>query len=1138
MKNICLKLSSILFVLLLTITGAFSQVPDGFSYQAIARDNSGNPLSETNLDVRIAILSSISPLIVIWEEEHAVSTNNFGLFTLTVGTSAFKTNGSLNSFSEIDWSIGEYYIRPSVKESSGSWQILDASRIQSVPFSIATKSHSGGKLEVVSLNDASVEALFEVRRKDGQPVFSVFPDRVEMHVDDVGTKGARGGFSVGGFDRTKGSQDYLFISPDSIRMYIPETDIISKKGAGSRGGFAVGGFDPANKAEETMYFNLSGNKNMEIYEDVARMLWYPQKEAFQAGRINIINTDSVGQNSIAFGYHPQANGNYSQAFGRLAIAAGENSTAIGHSAIARGLDSYALGSGAQAIGINSFALGSGGIDTSGVATGLNTMASGTNSFALGMGAQATNTGSIAFGLNARSTGHSATSIGYYSESSGNYSMALGYKSRAIGMLGASFGVYSRAEGRYSLSLGYSSDALDDYSVSVGFNAQSSGKYSTGIGYNSNASENYSTAIGYKAVASGLDSYSFGSQSEALGEKSFAFGTVGLNEDGTPNKIPTKASGNYSLAMGMGTSATSLGSIAIGVNTSSLSDGAVALGNGARAQGEYATALGYKALANGNKAISIGAYYDTQIMRFIYNPVTRRFEITYVPIQVDNEAIGDYSIALGNGNYASNGGFAIGSNNDAKGYGAVAIGHTNYADSAYSFAAGSNNYSRALNAFAMGQNLYAVSANSFVVGRYNNLIGTRDEWVENDPLFVIGNGTGSSTRKDAFIVYKNGDAYIDGDLTVTGNLSAAVAGDGLGTHSATQNIRLNSYWLSGDGGSEGIRVSSTGLVGINDATPSYTLDVNGTGRFTGTLYANSNFYASGRIESTSTADATGIANTGGLEIGGTLRLDGDELITNTGITLMLQNDNGGDLSVDGSTMFVDASANRVGIGTTAPSYTLDVSGSIRSTSTITGTGTITGGSLNTSLWKIDNVLNKPLGVTALVTSYNGTGVFAIETDGVIRSVKSYSEAVGATNRVLYVDDQGQIGIKPSSIRYKTDIKAIDNIEWVYNLRPVNYYFKNDDSKMLQYGLIAEEVEKVNNDFVSYNNDGVVETVNYSELISPLIKAVQSQKISFDSQSIKLSSLEEENINLKTENDDLRQRIEQLEAAVNSILNKEK
>ncbi len=200
-------------------------------------------------------------------------------------------------------------------------------------------------------------------------------------------------------------------------------------------------------------------------------------------------------------------------------------------------------------------------------------------------------------------------------------------------------------------------------------------------------------------------------------------------------------------MGMGTSATSLGSIAIGVNTSSLSDGAVALGNGAIAQGEYSTALGYKAMANGNKAISIGAYYNTTIMRFVYNPITRKFEVTWVPIEVDNEAIGDYSIALGNGNYASNGGFAIGSNNDAKGYGAVALGHTNYADSAYSFAAGSNNYSRALNAFAMGQNLYAVSANSFVVGRFNRIIGTRDEWVETDPLFVVGNGSGSSTPEE-------------------------------------------------------------------------------------------------------------------------------------------------------------------------------------------------------------------------------------------------------------------------------------------------------------------------------------------------------------------------------------------------------
>ncbi|MEN8251117.1 MAG: tail fiber domain-containing protein [Bacteroidota bacterium] len=62
---------------------------------------------------------------------------------------------------------------------------------------------------------------------------------------------------------------------------------------------------------------------------------------------------------------------------------------------------------------------------------------------------------------------------------------------------------------------------------------------------------------------------------------------------------------------------------------------------------------------------------------------------------------------------------------------------------------------------------------------------------------------------------------------------------------------------------------------------------------------------------------------------------------------------------------------------------------------------------------------------------------------------------------------------------------------YDLRPVTFQYKEDESKTKQYGLIAEEVEKVNPILVSYNSDGEPETVSYSQLIAPMIKALQNQ-----------------------------------------------
>jgi hypothetical protein len=87
-------------------------------------------------------------------------------------------------------------------------------------------------------------------------------------------------------------------------------------------------------------------------------------------------------------------------------------------------------------------------------------------------------------------------------------------------------------------------------------------------------------------------------------------------------------------------------------------------------------------------------------------------------------------------------------------------------------------------------------------------------------------------------------------------------------------------------------------------------------------------AGGRVEFTATTDANGNAGNGVLEIANSLRIDGNEIITNTNTTLYLQNDNTGDLSVDANSLMVDASTNRVGLSTGAPTRTLDVNGTVR------------------------------------------------------------------------------------------------------------------------------------------------------------------------------------------------------------------
>ena len=64
---------------------ALSQIPQGFNYQAIARDAAGNPVT-TTIEVMLTVKPDSSGTGIIWEEIHApVTPNSQGLFSLVLG---------------------------------------------------------------------------------------------------------------------------------------------------------------------------------------------------------------------------------------------------------------------------------------------------------------------------------------------------------------------------------------------------------------------------------------------------------------------------------------------------------------------------------------------------------------------------------------------------------------------------------------------------------------------------------------------------------------------------------------------------------------------------------------------------------------------------------------------------------------------------------------------------------------------------------------------------------------------------------------------------------------------------------------------------------------------------------------------
>jgi hypothetical protein len=98
-----------------------------------------------------------------------------------------------------------------------------------------------------------------------------------------------------------------------------------------------------------------------------------------------------------------------------------------------------------------------------------------------------------------------------------------------------------------------------------------------------------------------------------------------------------------------------------------------------------------------------------------------------------------------------------------------------------------------------------------------------------------------------------------------------------------------------------------------------------------------------------------------------------------------------------------------------------------------------------------------------------------------------QTVGAGGSTCYVDNAGKLGVFPSARRFKTDIADMAAAsEAILALRPVTFRYKPelDKTGIPQFGLVAEEVEKVNPDLVTHDAKGKLYTVR-SEAVNAML-----------------------------------------------------
>ena len=142
-------------------------------------------------------------------------------------------------------------------------------------------------------------------------------------------------------------------------------------------------------------------------------------------------------------------------------------------------------------------------------------------------------------------------------------------------------------------------------------------------------------------------------------------------------------------------------------------------------------------------------------------------------------------------------------------------------------------------------------------------------------------------------------------------------------------------------------------------------------------------------------------------------------------------------------------------------------------------------------------------------------------------------VGST---VVVNSTGKLGVATSPARFKEAIKPMDNAsEAILALKPVSFRYKEevDPERIPQFGLIAEEVEKVNSDLVVRGEDGKVMTVRYEAVNAMLLNEFLKEHRSVTEQQTKVAEQDSTIAELKTTVAQQQKQIEALTATIQKV-----
>lgn len=139
------------FFAMLAVATAFAQAPQGFTYQAVVRNNDGTAVANRQVSVRISLVQSSALGVERYAELHTPTTDATGLFTIVVGQGMALVNCMMQDC--IDWADGPWFLRSQVDPDGGqNFTLNTTQQLMSVPYAL----YAANVGDVTSIRDSIV----------------------------------------------------------------------------------------------------------------------------------------------------------------------------------------------------------------------------------------------------------------------------------------------------------------------------------------------------------------------------------------------------------------------------------------------------------------------------------------------------------------------------------------------------------------------------------------------------------------------------------------------------------------------------------------------------------------------------------------------------------------------------------------------------------------------------------------------------------------------------------------------------------------------------------------------------------------------------------------------------------------------